>query len=257
VTLNTEYGKIETLYERDPQTFKLWSSLCLKNHTYGLIKEWVWTEKIDGFNVRCNWEPLHTTFDDINGPNETVWSESLRFGGRSDGFKWSKGYQPLLNFLTTNITADKLRDIFPAACVTLYGEGYGAGIQKVGASYATGQYFILFDVFIHDQDNRMGGWWLTYGAMADTARQLGIASVPHIGVMSLEEATEMVYRGFQSTIGIAQAEGLVGRPGETLYDKRGHRIITKIKTKDFDPNLNYFITPKAADYRDALAMVGA
>jgi hypothetical protein len=31
----------------------------------------------------------------------------------------------------------------------------------------------------------------------------------------------------------AQAEGLVGRPLETLFDKRGSRLIVKLKTRDF------------------------
>jgi len=33
--------------------------------------------------------------------------------------------------------------------------------------------------------------------------------------------------------GIARAEGMVGRPVEALFDKRGHRLIVKLKTKDF------------------------
>jgi hypothetical protein len=28
-------------------------------------------------------------------------------------------------------------------------------------------------------------------------------------------------------------EGLVGKTAETLYDKRGHRLVVKLKTKDF------------------------
>jgi hypothetical protein len=45
----------------------------------------------------------------------------------------------------------------------------------------------------------------------------------------------MVRVGFKSKLngGAAQAEGLVGRPLETLFDKKGSRLIVKLKTKDF------------------------
>ena len=53
--------------------------------------------------------------------------------------------------------------------------------------------------------------------------------------MTLEEATAKVKAGFKSALngGIKDAEGLVGRPVEALFDKKGHRLIVKLKTKDF------------------------
>jgi hypothetical protein len=48
-----EYHKIETLYERDPETFKVRVGE-FKNRTYTLLKRWRWTEKIDGTNIRCD-----------------------------------------------------------------------------------------------------------------------------------------------------------------------------------------------------------
>ena len=51
----------------------------------------------------------------------------------------------------------------------------------------------------------------------------------------LTVATEMVRAGFPTRIGTSgkPAEGLVGRPAEALFDKKGHRLIVKLKTKDF------------------------
>jgi len=65
--------------------------------------------------------------------------------------------------------------------------------------------------------------------------KLGLDVVPFIGEMSLEEATEMVRAGFPSRLngGQVQAEGLVGRTAEPLFDKKGSRLIVKLKTKDF------------------------
>jgi hypothetical protein len=53
--------------------------------------------------------------------------------------------------------------------------------------------------------------------------------------MSLEEAAEKVRTGFPSMLngGKMRAEGMVGRPAETLFDKKGARLIVKLKTKDF------------------------
>jgi len=59
--------------------------------------------------------------------------------------------------------------------------------------------------------------------------------VPFIGEMTLEQATDMVRAGFPSRLngGKHAAEGVVGRPLEALFDKKGHRLIVKLKTKDF------------------------
>jgi hypothetical protein len=53
--------------------------------------------------------------------------------------------------------------------------------------------------------------------------------------MTLEEATEKVRAGFPSLLngGKKQAEGMVGRTAEPLFDKKGSRLIVKLKTKDF------------------------
>ena len=57
--------------------------------------------------------------------------------------------------------------------------------------------------------------------------------------MTLEEGVATVKAGFSSVLAFEQtgittpAEGLVGRTIEVLFDKKGHRIIIKLKTKDF------------------------
>jgi len=60
--------------------------------------------------------------------------------------------------------------------------------------------------------------------------------VPIIGIMKLEEAVEYVKRGYKSTIAENKeymAEGLVMKPIIELFNRRGERIISKIKYKDF------------------------
>jgi hypothetical protein len=206
----SEYHKIETLFERDVATFKVDPSK-LKNPTYSLIKSWQFTEKIDGTNIRCIWK---------NG--------LLTFGGKTDN---AQIHADLIRWLYAHVSAAKLSELFPDGEVVIYGEGYGAGIQK-GGGYSPVKKLIVFDVLVG------GKWWLSWENTCDVASKLGLEVVPFVGEMTLDDATAMVKRGFDSILAAANgqkvpAEGLVGRTAETLFDKKGARLIVKLKTKDF------------------------
>lgn len=235
----TEYGKIETLYERDETTHRLKPELILKNRVYGIIKSWVFTEKIDGTNIRAIWHRWlaqcghcvvsrdHNFCQECGQKIVELREEGrLEFGGKTDN---AQIHADLVKYLYATVTPEKMSAAFPADVgeVVLYGEGYGAGIQKGGGNYSPTKRFILFDVLV-------AGWWLSDENMRDVAQKLGIEAVPLVGEMTLEEATEMVRKGFPSKLGAgAPAEGLVGRPVEALFDKKGSRLIVKLKTKDF------------------------
>jgi RNA ligase-like protein len=221
----SEYHKIETLYERDEKTFKIKPELILKNRVYGLIKSWVWTEKIDGTNIRVVWNP--TQHNDAGTERG-----NLSFGGKTNNAQLPAD---LVKWLYANISVQNLREVFPDSPVVLYGEGYGAGIQKGGGLYSSIKKLILFDVFVEDRQNPLGGWWLSDENMRDVAQKLTLDAVPLAGEMNLFTATSIIKDGFDSVIGPNPhpAEGLVGRPIEALFDKKGHRLIVKLKTKDF------------------------
>ena len=71
-------------------------------------------------------------------------------------------------------------------------------------------------------------------AVDDIASKLGAETVPYYpGTKTLDDIVELVRRPFESAIGTARAEGIVARPIDTLFDRRGKRIIIKLKTKDF------------------------
>lgn len=213
----SEYHKIETLYERDEATHRLKPELVLKNPTYSLLKSWQFTEKIDGTNIRVIWKPV---FAAIGEPHK-----ALTFAGKTDN---AQIHPDLIKWLYENVSAAKLMEIFPDTMAVIYGEGYGAGIQK-GGDYSPTKKLIVFDVLVGEK------WWLSQENVNDVAAKLGLDVVPYIGEMTLEEATEMVRAGFPSRLngGKMRAEGLVGRPAETLFDKKGARLIVKLKTKDF------------------------
>ncbi len=217
----TEYHKIETLYERDPDTFKIAEPFVLKNRVYGVIKEFEWTEKLDGTNIRVLWN--HT-------------EEKVTFGGRTDNAQIPAD---LYNHLLDKFTAKRFKEVFPDTDVVIYGEGIGAGIQK-GANYSPAKIFVAFDVVVFDKGGTDWGankWWLSRENVDGVASKFNVPTAPYIGTMTLEAATEMVRKGISSRVGdrSAVAEGLVGRPVEALFDKKGHRVIVKLKTKDFAP----------------------
>lgn len=215
-----EYHKIETVFERR-EDFSVDASR-LKKPVLGTINAWDVTEKIDGTNIRVI----------LSGEDASV-----RFGGRSDNAQLHAG---LLQKLIQTFTPEKLRvamwiDGKPTAAV-LYGEGYGAGIQKGGA-YRPDAAFRLFDVLVD------GKWWLDWEAVCDVAAKLDIKTVPYLGRWTLAKIVERVERGIPSQVTAEEsvttngfvAEGIVARPIEPLFDRKGARVILKLKTRDFKP----------------------
>jgi hypothetical protein len=211
--MTNEYHKIQTVFLRDPDTnFKtLLEGQCSEPaFNYLARNEWIWTEKVDGTNIRIMCDGDAPTFGGKLDSSQLPAQLVKRLGER---FHSEDGLSLIAN------TFD------PDATVTLYGEGYGAGIQK-GGVYRPDQDFILFDVNIN-------GYWLERTNVEDIAQKLGLDIVPIIGHGTLHEMVEIVRRGFDSVLGDCLAEGIVARPATELRGKDGSRIITKLKHKDF------------------------
>lgn len=205
-----EYHKIQTVFLRDPANNHktlLEGLFSLPEFNYLQNNIWAFTEKVDGTNIRI-----------------MVNEGAITFGGKTDRASIPAHLLNRLNdvFLPKS---EQLAEIFAdGAC--LYGEGYGAKIQKGGGNYRPDQDFVLFDV-------KVGEWWLQRDAVEDVAAKLGIDVVPVIGFGTLNEAVEMTRKGFVSQWGKFTAEGIVARPHTELKARDGSRIITKIKYKDF------------------------
>jgi hypothetical protein len=205
-----EYHKILTVLKRNPETnYKtLTDEWACPEFEYLKNLRWVFTEKIDGTNIRIMWD-----------------GETVQFGGKTDRAQIPEF---LLARLREMFSVDQMREVFPDGPACLYGEGYGAKIQKGGGNYIKdGVDFILFDV-------RVGPWWLRRVDAEDIANKLGISCVPVVGVGNLSELIRIVRRGFKSMFGQFKAEGIVARPEVELFDRLGKRIITKLKHKDFE-----------------------
>jgi hypothetical protein len=204
-----EYHKIQSVFKRDPDTHKFiedeWS---LPEFEYLSDNQWELTEKVDGTNIRVMCQ------DGV-----------VSFGGKTENAQIPAS---LVKVLQDLFPPEKFKGVFnDNASVCLYGEGYGTKIQKVGSLYKPdGVFFVLFDILI-------GDWWLNHEDVIEIATKLDIEVVPTIDFGTLYDAIEFVKEGFNSCWGAFPAEGLVCRPKIELKDRAGHRIITKIKTKDF------------------------
>ena len=68
--------------------------------------------------------------------------------------------------------------------------------------------------------------------MEDIAKKLNLRIVKIIGSGTLQDAIDLTRKGFHSEFGNFIAEGIVLRPKVQLFNRKGERIITKIKHKD-------------------------
>lgn len=209
-----EYHKIETVFERDMQGTKKLIEGKYRDPMVEYLKdnEWIFTEKVDGTNIRIHWD-----------------GHKVVIGGRTEAAQIPSH---LLGFLTEKFlgetNAQMFEQQFGVTPVTLYGEGYGAKIQSGGA-YSPEAKFILFDVEINE-------YFLLRADIESIAQSFGIQTVPIVFTGKIDEAITRVKLKPQSMLTSVpkEIEGLIGVPKVPVYDRRGNRVIIKIKVVDFN-----------------------
>lgn len=205
----SEYHKIHTVFLRDPEKkFKtlFWGHWARPEFKYLANCPWVFTEKVDGMNIRIH----------FNGGD-------YRILGRTDRADVPANLREFIENQLATVTLEKKLE---GKDVCLYGEGYGAKIQKGGGKYGPDQKFVLFDV-------KANGTWLSRFTVEYVATELGFEIVPIVDVGTLWDMVELAKSGFESAWGNFTAEGIVARPEVEMLNRHGERIITKIKYKDF------------------------
>jgi len=206
-----KYHKIQTIFKRDmsqPKRPLIYGDWTKPEFEYLANNDWLWTEKVDGTNIRIYWE-----------------SGAVRIEGRNEN---SQIPSTLLNLINTQIAPAIICADLPDGTV-LYGEGCGQGIQKGKGFYTndTGVNFILFDMAsIH-------GTYYPWADVVGMAKTLNIRHAPEVGMGSLFDSIELVRKGMKSELGNGASEGLVLRPLVEMYNRWGERVICKIKTIDF------------------------
>ena len=129
----SEYHKIQSIFKRDMTSKRktlIEGDWTLPEFEYLAGNAWTFTEKVDGTNIRV------------------VFKDSgVTFGGRTDDAQIPAKLVERLNERFLPLAA-KLGEVFPDGAAVLYGEGYGAKIQKGGGNYRADQDFVLFDVLV-------------------------------------------------------------------------------------------------------------
>lgn len=208
-----EYHKIQTVFNRVPQTnFKtvIEGDWARPEFEYLQNIMWDFTEKVDGTNIRAILTP-----------------QGVEFRGKTNNAQMPP-------FLLTKLNA--LFSMFPACYdaafpdapeVIIYGEGYGARIQKGGGNYIPdGVSFVVFDI-------KIGDYWLMWDDVVAITKSLCLECVPLFSRGTIHDGVSLVKSGFKSAWGNFPMEGIVARPQVQLFNRQGQRVIWKLKCKDF------------------------
>ena len=205
-----EYTKIPNIYKREQYGN---NQLIIGDYSSDELQmlaniDWMWTEKVDGTNIRVIWDGYRVSFagrtDKAQIPPFLLKRLEELFGGedKEELFEQTFGANP---------------------CI-LFGEGFGEKIQTGGGLYGPVN-FILFDVYC--------GMWLRRDSVEDIARTFDIQTVPIVGDGTLNDAVAFIQTHPKSMLKDDTLEGIVCRPMYELADRRGNRIIVKIKCRDF------------------------
>lgn len=168
-----EYHKIETLYKRDMEGSKKLMPGVYRDETVESLKDikWQFTEKIDGTNIGIHWD-----------------GHKVHIQGRTERAQIPAFLLDRLNELFGGDENEQLfEQTFGETEVVLFGEGYGAKIQKGGSYIPNGVDFILFDVYIPN-----GDLYLSRDNVEDIAKTFGIDVVPIVLEGTLDDAVEFV-----------------------------------------------------------------
>ena len=209
-----KYHKIVSPHLRNPETKRLMlDKFSTQEFEYLANTPWMWTEKIDGTNIRVIWDGYQASF-----------------AGRTDRAIIPPHLETYLGLKFGNREAETLfEQQFGEVPAVLYGEGFGAKING-GEKYCDTASFAIFDV-------RVGDLWLSRENVLDVAAGLGCQFAPRAFPSdnpSLNDVVEMFRtQTLTSFYGTFDAEGVVGYPVVGLLDRQGNRIITKIKSCDY------------------------
>ena len=217
--VTTKYPSIETVFTRNADTSRLEFGK-LRDPSTATISTWHLTEKVDGTNIRI-----------------IITHEGITIAGRTDNanihtdlaanIRAMLNHQQLVEFFNLNSES---------APVTIYGEGYGAGIHK-GSAYNPEKSFRAFDIRFGQ-----GQYWHDFIDVVGICDELGIRTVPSLFPIRDIPTTraELLEIIPQSVVAVedtgvmgVQAEGIVAKPSITLLNKFGNRVMWKLTFREF------------------------
>lgn len=264
------YQKINTIFKRDAKNVIMpYDGFTEPEFEYLRGLKWRGECKVDGTNMRIEVTKAEV-WDDPMEPSILEGVEfTVRFAGKTDNAQIPPKLQ---KFMEENYPDEKvfaalgLKKFIPVKewaehkwvasdgvtpnydtipnIYTIYGEGYGVGIQKAGGNYiSNGVGFIVFDVKVNDI-------YLLTSSRDEIATKLGAPIVPLIGYFTIDEAIDFVRKGFKTGLWDNKdfiEEGLVLRTDLGLCNRMGKRLIVKVKYEDFQKYRNVYGTDDKVD----------
>lgn len=258
------YQKINTIFMRDAKNVIMpYEPFVEPEFEYLRGLKWRGEEKIDGTSMRIEVTKRPVWDGGTEGGTLNGVEFNVRIAGKTDNAQIPKN---LLKHMQEKYPNEKvlaslgLKEYIPVEewesehnwleydqipnIYTIYGEGYGAGIQSGGWYIKDGNEFIVFDVKVNDI-------YLKTDARDEIATKLGAPIVPLIGYFTLDEAIDFVRKGFRSVVAESpeakMAEGLVLRTDLGLRNRMGKRLIVKVKYEDFQKYRNVYGTDEKVD----------
>ena len=257
------YQKINTIFKRDAKNVIMpYEPFVKPEFEYLRGLKWRGEEKVDGTNMRIEVSKSKIWDDPVEGSIVEGVAFTVRIAGKTDNAQIPKN---LLKHMQEKYTDDKilaslgLKRFIPVEewaehkwnsyedipnIYTIYGEGYGEGIQSGGWYIKNGNEFIVFDVKVNDL-------YLKTDARDEISAKLGAPIVPLKGYFTLDEAIDYVRKGFRSEVAenpdAKMAEGLVLRTDLGLCDRMGERLIVKVKYEDFQKYRAVYGTDEKVD----------
>lgn len=265
------YQKINTLYKRDAKNVIMpYAGFTEPEFEYLRGLKWRAEIKIDGTNMRIE----VTKHPVLNGTIVNGVYFEVEYKGKTDNTQIPP---KMLKFMQEHFPEDKVLsalglekeisldnwvdrkwtfddgvtpnyDAIPDM-YTIYGEGYGSGIQKGGNYIKDGVDFRVFDVKVtckyHKGNMQVDEIYLNVEARDEIANKLGANIVPLYGYRTIDEAVDVVRKGIVTGMWdnpYLIEEGLVLRTDCGLLNRQGKRLIVKIKTEDFVKYRNVYGT---------------
>lgn len=258
------YQKINTIFMRDAKNVIMpYEPFTEPEFEYLRGLKWRGEEKVDGTNLRIEVTKEIVPSETSVVPEVVGVKFNVRYAGKTDNaqippklLKHMEEKYPkekvlaslgLKEFIPTSeweidhnwLEYDQIPNIY-----TIYGEGYGEGIQSGGWYIKGGNEFIVFDVKVNDI-------YLKTDARDEIATKLGAPIVPLMGYFTLDEAIDFVRKGFRSQVAqnpeVKMAEGLVLRTDLGLRNRMGKRLIVKVKYEDFQKYRAVYGTDEKVD----------
>ena len=258
------YQKINTIFMRDAKNVIMpFEPFTEPEFEYLRGLKWRGECKIDGTNMRIEVTKEVVPSETSITPRCAGVKFNVRFAGKTDNAQIPP---KLLKYMEEKYPKEKvlaslgLKEFIPVEeweidhnwleydqipnIYTIYGEGYGAGIQKAGGNYIKdGVGFIVFDVKVNDI-------YLKTEARDEIATKLGAPIVPFMGYFTLDEAIDFVRKGFRTGLWDNKdfiEEGLVLRTDLGLRNRMGKRLIVKVKYEDFQKYRAVYGTDEKVD----------